>query len=112
MPTAVNRVMSTDGVYATTGVSWTLPSPATNAVLAFTTPSGHLDSASWNTGDYTLRINITTANMSISLTRLLVRRLNSAGVLQATLVDETISSALCDAPLSTNSRTPVRVRRR
>lgn len=54
-------------------------------VLELTVPAG----ASWDAGDWTVRLNVTTTNMNMTITSCAVCRLNSSDVNQATIGETT-----------------------
>jgi hypothetical protein len=61
-------------------IDFTIPGQTTNFSYAFT-PVGQLDDADWADGDITVKVNVTTANMSIDCAVRIQRR-NAAGVFQ------------------------------
>lgn len=63
---------------------------AGHSLINFNSDTTEPNSASWEAGDWTVRIEITTANMNMDIIRIYVCRVNSAGVSQAEIwVDST-----------------------
>jgi hypothetical protein len=90
---AVHRVMEIGGTPAGSGATFSITN-ATHACIAWSTPANHLNLRAWGTDNVVVPINITTANMNMTLARVIVRRVNSTGTLQATLADVSYTDSI------------------
>jgi hypothetical protein len=97
---AVNRVMEIGGTGSGTQ-AYSVAGGATNAIVAYTTPSGHLNGVTGAAGNYIIRLNLSAVNMTMNWSRVIVRRLNSAGTLQATISDQSFTVAMGTASIET-----------
>lgn len=83
---AKHRVMQASGT-AGAGETYTIAAGATNAFLAWTVPANALPYTAWAAGTYAIGVNVTTRNTSLTLSRVIIRRVSSTGALLATVAD-------------------------
>jgi hypothetical protein len=80
---ATNRIMARGGVGGA-GATYSIAANANDVIFCeWTTDADHVGWSNWAAGTYTVRINVTTANMSTVVRSVRLVRVNSAGTVQA-----------------------------